>query len=351
MSFVCTRQLHNTCMIFKSAIENIVKNNSGTTLIVAPIGSGKTRFVHELSLKLDKPIVFFSPLRSIVDELCKYQDVIEYSGDKLDKKGALSLLMRKKVMMVLTPESLNQEAWQLLKNLRPLIVLDEFHLFYTWGHSFREALRTFVEDLYIERFQVVGLSATISDEVKREVVLDHSLNDNDLYYLNLGNFLFQNSPSSHKFLKKNELIYMVIIFFLFTKKRSIVFVKTRRDVLAVRNYLIRFGVNCSTCIGGESREFYKGGDYKEKRVIIATSVLSHGVNLGKIDNVFINFHTDQTLRTQMIGRGGRLGNRYCVFEFRDELVNVKEKIECLIVFLFFQVIRLIYESARRNTTY
>ncbi len=338
-------------MIFKSAIENIVKNNSGTTLIVAPIGSGKTRFIRELSLRLDQPIVFFSPLRSIVDELCKYQDVIEYSGDRLDKKGALSLLMQKKVMMVLTPESLNQEAWQLLKRLRPLFVLDEFHLFYTWGHSFREALRTFIEDLYIERFQVVGLSATISDQVKKDVILDHSLNDNDLYYLNLGNFQFQNNPSSHKYLKKNELIYLVIIYFIFTKKRSIVFVKTRTDVLDVRNYLIRFGVDSSTCIGGESREFYKEGGYKEKRVIIATSVLSHGVNLGKIDNVFITYHTDKTLRAQMIGRGGRLGNRYCIFELRDELVNVKEKIQCYIVILFFQVIRLLYESARRNTPY
>ena len=65
--------------------------------------------------------------------------------------------------LVATPEALGNRRLEKLSLLepKPLIILDEIHLFYKWGKSFRPRLLSFIELIGVFNFPSLGLTATL----------------------------------------------------------------------------------------------------------------------------------------------------------------------------------------------
>ena len=328
-------------MEVKTAIKTIVKNNRGTSLYIAPIGAGKTRFVWELAFSISEPIVFISPLRSIINELSELKGSINFGGDRESKRGALlKFKQESQSILLLTPESLTNEIWIALKNMRPLFVIDEFQLFYIWGKTFRDKLRGFIEELYLDRHKILGLSATISEDVLKEIELDHVLCGSNLIKLDLGNFKLRNEPRRIKKVSIESFWKFVLIKVKLLRKRTIVFVRTRREVEHYVLWLKKKGVYAIGCVGGETKEFLRKFQSSKYDVIVSTSVLSHGVNLGLIENVCLSYSPEEYLRIQMIGRGGRTGKPFTVIEIQQEL-EFKDKLFDQIVHFLSKVVSFV----------
>jgi superfamily II DNA helicase RecQ len=306
-------------MNFKTALGEIVKNHNSFTLLTAPMGWGKTRLIWEL-LEENKKIILICPLRSILDELSSRTDVIVIDGGNRDR--AIRKFVESERAILLT--TVEQFPWEVVESLieefDPLFALDEFHLFYKWGGDFRPHLYELFRFLILSKARSLGVTATLPLEVEQELQKDLSLNDKKAYYVNLGNFQLRYDPKKQvKF--KRELMDEIFLYHCraFRKGRILIFVKTRKEAKEIKYKLLKLGIDCSICLGGEVRDFVSEEYILKKKVVIATSALSHGVNLENIRKIFLTYEPPEYLKLQMIGRGGRFGEAFKVYELANKL--------------------------------
>ena len=283
---------------------------------------------------MEQPIVFISPLRSIVNELIELRGSISLAGDKESKRGALLKFKKEPGSILLTtPEALNNEVLKELKYMRPLFVIDEFHLFYLWGKTFRDKLRGFLEELYLDRQKILGLSATIPEEVFEEIELDHVLSGNNLIKLDLGNYKLRNKPRAVRSVSLETFWNLIVIKAKVFRRKTIIFVRTRSEVNQYVLWLKKQGIRAIGCVGGETKSFLKNYQTYIYDVIVSTSVLSHGVNLGRIESVCLHYSPEDYLRIQMIGRGGRTGKPFEVLEIKQNLTLKDKVVDHIVHFL------------------
>lgn len=317
-------------------LENMITQNDNSHVLIAPIGLGKTSFIFHL-IKKENKIIFVAPLRSIVEEILKREET--FSIREFDVFNSV-----KRGVLVVTPESLLPFDLEYFSTRNTLFVLDEFHLYYEWADTFREKMRDFLENLYALEVRILGLTATMGQNHYKKLRIDSAFFNREMRIIDLGNMNFHYPPSSSTGLTYGQIDFEILRLGLFSKKKVLIFVKTRKQVSHYVNKLKKYGVDVIGCVGGESSYFIEAYDRRFYQVIVSTKVLSHGVNLGRIDRVFILDNVPEFERVQMCGRGGRDGNSYTIsYLIHSKPSKIKDRFKELFSIFALKVLKFFYE--------
>jgi superfamily II DNA or RNA helicase len=306
------------------SIEKLLEVESTFLLFTAPPAWGKTRMLFDIIKKSKKKIIYLSPLKALSLEF--FQAVkkefkaygIGSSDFKLDTKVFLN---SDRGILIVTPELISSELIFEIgreKN-RYIVVIDEVHLFFYWGKTFRPHLLEVLWGIMSQEISLLALSATISDEIQICLNEGVSLNYKYGYYLNVANRELLYTPTKsffYGYLGEKFLNRRFLSIVKSSKGCVIYFVKYRQDVDRWLDLCSRLSINAIGCVGGDVDRFIC--DLKDRGnnlvCIFSTTVLSHGVNLPEISDVFIGYKVlDQDFLLQMVGRGGRRGGKFSIY--------------------------------------
>lgn len=261
-------------------------------ILTSPPASGKTYWISEFHRELGDPdLLILSPLRALADE-CK-----EKWGDS---------------PIVMTPEE-----WFTKKIYPKRIIIDEFHLNFYWGDTFRPLMWEVFYELASQCELMVLLTATLNPEMQKETSNFISEFD-EILWCNLGNQTLRNRPYRYLKLPSRELLEGSILL-----DRSpgvkLIFCEFREEVFHWERILKEQGRGVLACVGGEAAGFGgKLAQIKNLEFIVATTVLSHGVNLPSISRVYFLYKVSNIdFWVQMVARGGRRGERYEVYALEN----------------------------------
>ncbi len=255
-------------------------------ILTSPPASGKTFWIESFAQSYEGSLLVISPLRALADE-CR-----EMWGNRIT---------------VMTPEE-----WLGKKNFSDVVIMDEFHLLFYWGDTFRHVMWEVFESLSSEAKLVIGLTATLPEDIK-ERVATFSCHFDSLHWIDMGNQTLRWLPENYFQVSRDLLTRCAL--FLPHKGTSILFCEFRKEVLDWEKCLRDEGYSTWSCRGGEAPLFReKIKNESPPDFIISTSVLSHGVNLPPITRVFLSYSIkNRDFWVQMIARGGRRGEKYEVF--------------------------------------
>lgn len=299
-------------------LKDLLQFSNSALLYCAPPGAGKTTSILELISQIkDKKWLFLSPLRAIAEEFRqRLKDLDEtYHCEDLacQKLGQC---------WVGTVESLSAFFWHSFdeKSEDYIIVLDEFHLFYEWGQDFRPKLLEAWSSLACGKASVIGLSATVKEKWLKQFELDCQGLFEQSYLLDTGNFKLLNPPREHCFPLRfpNFLIQELVLKLLsLERERVLIFCETRSQVEEWYRFCLIQGIYAGKCLGGQAKFFSEKLKKSSPQVIIATTVLSHGVNLPSVERVYILYQVDDpSFYLQMLARGGRRGENFHVYSYQ-----------------------------------
>ncbi len=281
--------------------------------------------IKTLLSKSSKTFVYLSPLRALAEEftlsISKVKTTLTFN--EIEKK------LFPNIIYVGTVEKwLSQK-----KNYNPqetIFIFDEFHLYYYWGEEFRPLLQMCYEEVASSESSCLYLSATMNKVNFQKWRNESLLNFNEVLCLNLGNQKLKNRPYqkfyvNHYFKKTYDLVIKKQIH-RNQKGAILIFVKKREDVDKWGTYLKKNNVNFLTCKGGEAKEFTQKLILNpEVKVIVATSVLSHGVNLPAVSSLFLCYSLEnRDFWIQNVGRGGRRGERFQLYSMDKEDFSFRE---------------------------
>ncbi|MCB9060079.1 MAG: DEAD/DEAH box helicase [Halobacteriovoraceae bacterium] len=319
------------------------------TFLLAPPAWGKTTYIIDKYRSEKLKILFISPLRALAKEVYERLNSEKNVYCELDEKISRDVLLKKQFIIISTVErfSLNFED-PLFKNI--IIVLDEIHLFFYWGESFRPHLLDFIYGLPCEKISVFAMTATINSAMLSEWRDLLQKQFQQVNVIDFGNQKLKYNPNRviTSKLIKSDSYYRMIIWDMYTKKESILlFCKKRSDVLRLKRFYekkIKFPV--LYCIGGRVDQFCE----ELKKVstpclIIGTTAIGHGVNLPQIRSVYFDYPVkNKDFWLQMVARGGRDGLGLYVYAFENysmvktRLIDVIKflVIDFLLCFIFFK---------------
>jgi ATP-dependent DNA helicase RecQ len=318
--------------MIEHAINPLLQNPSSMLLFVAPAGSGKTSLIIDLyQKKRFSKIIFLSPLRAISNELAMRMkgipDTFLLESFKDIAHAQSMILNNQNYFLVSTPELMGESFFNALESSlegsgeRPLIVLDEFHLFLYWGKTFRPHLLDRLISLYEISIPILALTATMDNERLTSWRTSIKKYREDVYYLNGGNHQLHNFPIhcyfySGLFKKTFHHIFLIRLFKLRDEEMVIYFCRYKKEVEEWLEICQEMGVSALGCVGGETQKFLTRLEVKRPRCIFTTSALSHGVNLPNVRGVFISYKIGNLdFWTQIIARGGRRGESFIVHSF------------------------------------
>ncbi|MCO4792467.1 MAG: DEAD/DEAH box helicase [Bacteriovoracaceae bacterium] len=304
-------------------------------VFLAPTGSGKTHFILNSLSKGGRRIVFVSPLKALALEF--YEKSKKRSLLLCGEKNKGEKLKEKWDFLVATPESLGSRELESLSMMvpKPVVILDEIHLFLKWGSSFRPRLLDFIEALGVMTFPCLGLTATLDERSKNWI--NEQLNLGFLARIvDFGNMGIKYSPKNNYYFPNwaKKIFHQYFIYKMKnTNGIALFFCRTRTEVFNWVELFEWLQIDCLGCVGGETNAFLES--YKQKksvRAIFATSALSHGVNLGEISEVFIGYKVlEKDIWVQMVSRGGRMNNSFELYSF--EKFKIATKAEFFIAIL------------------
>lgn len=270
-------------------------------LLLAPPASGKTSFLISLLEDSRKyQWVFVSPLRALADEFKQrvqlYPHIIVETAEKL----------------------LSNQYHEYFDRDDVIFVLDEFHLIYFWGMSFRQSLLEIWYKVALSRGHTLALTATFPESISNEAIFDIRNNFNHFYQIDCGNMQFKKAPNECIVIAESKrktwqkICELEILKLKMNRKRMILFVAYREEVDLWLKFATNHGVLALGCKGGEVEKFRLELSALQERVqiIIATSCLGHGVNLPSFDLVMINHLVSESFWIQMIARAGRQGEAF-----------------------------------------
>ncbi len=281
--------------------------NNELLILTAPPASGKTHLISDLISKLDEAPLFISPLRALANEC-------------LMKWGATCVVM--------TPEE-----W--LKKTPParVLILDEFHLYFYWGDSFRpqmwEAFYALVEAAEV----VILLTATLTTEMV-EIIKTFNCHFDRMTWIDHGNQRLKNRPI--RYIKAYSQFWLEKYVMNINKFTGVtlIFCAYRADVFRWEKKLKQEGHRVWTCVDGEASMFsLKVQSERPPHFIIATTVLSHGVNLPQISRIIFLYQVKNLdFWIQMVARGGRKGEDFEVFALENPVgIKWSKLLNCLAI--------------------
>ena len=255
-------------------------------LLTSPPASGKTFWIKSFCKEFPDSVLVISPLRALADE-CRRQ--------------------WKSSILVMTPEE-----WLGKKIFPSVVIFDEFHLLGYWGSSFRPVLWEVLYELSLTAELVLGLTATLSAEF-REVVTALSPGFGRMDWIDVGNQKLRFRP--RRYLRLPRRLLQETILHLRPSGTTLIFCPYRKDVEDWQRKLTRRGYRVWSCRGGEAAAFsLRVQSEAPPDFIVATTVLSHGVNLPEIRRIFFLYPLENIdFWIQMVARGGRRGEAFEVF--------------------------------------
>lgn len=261
-------------------------------LLTAPPASGKTFLIQSLIKQWREVPLLICPLRALANEC-------------LSRWGSECLVM--------TPEE-----WLNKKTSSKIVILDEFHLFYYWGDSFRPVMWEAFYEMVGEADLVILMTATLTLEM-REEIKNFACHFDQLLWVDHGNQKLKYHPINYyKAYSENWLQEMI-----FTQRSnsgvSLIFCAYREEVARWEKRLKEKGFRVWSCVGGEAGLFSAMlTSQKPPDFIVATTVLSHGVNLPVISRIFLLYPVNNLdFWIQMVARGGRRGEAFEVFALEN----------------------------------
>ncbi len=288
-------------------------------LLVAPPAWGKTHLFRQWLEEHPRPFLYVAPLRALVEEVRR--DLAEHPGHLVPRHSLDGDTWRRWArpapharVVVVTPEQLGSFPWEDLASQVPaaVVVWDELHLVPTWGESFRETLLEQWWGYCASGLAGVGLTATwspASHRFLRESLAGHfeTLMEGDA-----GNYAYKCAPKRWLWGPRpwlEELLREA------PAGRTLVFCAHRAEVDRWVARFTRRGLATWGCKGGETVEFRRRlSEGPAPRVIVATSCLSHGINLPSLDRVvLLDAGADPDFAHQMATRAGRRGEDYEVW--------------------------------------
>lgn len=298
------------------AIKELQKGHDIITLM--PTGGGKSVCFQIPALLQPGLCIVISPLVSLM------QDQVE----SLQRKGikAMSLtghipfkdLLRQLdnclyggyKFLYLSPERLQQELVQ--ERIREmninLIAIDEAHCISEWGHDFRPAYR---EIKILRELQpavpFIALTATATPKVVADIRQNLELTNAKLIQMSFArnniSLLVKNAEDKsyelQKFLQKNPGV-------------SIIYVRSRKLTLSLRDRLKHHGIKAEAYHGGMNKDQKQKllQDWQAERfsVMVATNAFGMGIDKANVRNV-VHYQLPDSLEAyyQEVGRAGRNG--------------------------------------------
>ena len=290
-------------------------------LLIAPPGWGKTYKLLNWIKTSPSPCVFVFPLRALCEEV--YQSALERRISCFCLRSWKDREVYQKMnskLLIATPELL-----QGISIADRIVLVDEFHLFFYWGESFRESMYEFMEEHLDQAKEVIFLSATISTDIKEKINNLFSTNYSELRIWDFGNQKLKNMPKAVlPYFSKSDLMKAVY----YNKRRGtgLIFCQYRKEVNDLADELRGRGFSVISCVGGEAYEFsLKLFERNNWDFIVATTVVSHGVNLPVISEIFFTYKIKNLdFYLQMVGRAGRDGSDFrihtlCLKYFKSKL--------------------------------
>lgn len=302
------------------------------TLMLAPPGWGKTHLLLEL-FNYPNRFIFISPLRALAEEFFEkaHEVITTFKVKKRIERAESfkSFYQKERCLIILTPEMIDNDFLFYLQESedRPIVIFDEFHLFYYWGESFRPVLWDILMGVATSNSSILALSATMNDDFLHRWKRDFLLNSSQLFLLDLGNQKVKNIPNENYWFPLG-LKNIFIKRFLFELRRNhskvfLFFCRLRKEVDFWLRFCEREKIPALGCKGGEVLHFVQElKDSPKPSCIFCTTSLSHGVNLPSISKVFISYKVgNPDFWLQMVGRGGRRGEAFEVFSFDSYLLK------------------------------
>ncbi len=262
-------------------------------IFTAPPASGKTYFIGNFLTHLNQIPLVICPLRALADECCA-----KWGED----------------CVVMTPEE-----WLRKKNRSKIVIFDEFHLYFYWGDSFRHSMWEAFYELVMDAELVIFLTATISDPMLEEIK-NFSVHFDEIIWIDHGNQKLKNHPA-HYYQAPSLNWMRKLVLYNDWQKGNLIFCAFRKEVLQWESQLLARGYSVWTCLGGEASAFSKKVMSQDPPdFIIATTVLSHGVNLPNINRIFFTYQIkNHDFWIQMVARGGRKGEKFEVYALEKPL--------------------------------
>lgn len=278
--------------------------------VFAPPGFGKTTGLLQLFRESGVGLVFLSPLRAIAEEVrvrASKEGFLTSWGAREAPAKNLPPHFICSTLESFIPEAFSPEDY--------LFVIDEFHLLFYWDH-FRPHLLETLYALAAMKARVLALSATMKEElfvrVKEEMCTGF---ERFLLYDLGGNTLLFNPSKKISFHLSTPFEQLIAnaLYLKLKRQKAIIFCPRRTDVAKVLSILEKFGIKALGCVGGEARAFQEEWNLGDYQVVVATTVLSHGVNLGAIRVALFLYQVPcEDFYLQMLARAGRDGRGFIV---------------------------------------
>jgi len=268
-------------------------------MLSSPPASGKTFWIESFATSFNEAkIIVISPLRALRNEL-------------LDKWG--------EAIQVMTPEE-----WLIKEEVFEVVIFDEIHLFFYWGDEFRERMWDCFYGLSSEAHLIIGLTATFPDWMQLELTKFFS----SYFWINFGNQELKYLPTSYLEVPSRDFIESVVFISEKGSQTSLIFCQYREEVLSWEKKLLAHGFSVVICLGGEASKMKERLQLTPTpHFIVATTVLSHGVNLPTISKVFFTYEVlEKDFWIQMVARGGRRGERFDVISLKNSHQKPRSKI-------------------------
>ena len=288
-------------------------------IITAPPGWGKTYKLLNAITQASTKVCFIFPLRALCEEVYLQAHSRKIECVNLRTQEDFEVVHKIKPKLVITtPEMLNH----VIDSLEEYIfIIDEAHLFFYWGDSFRQKLNEIYFEILSRTLPVLFLSATMSESLKSRLEMDLNYNYTDIYHLNFGNQILKNYPTKIYFYPKRIQLWLKDeIYYGKTCGVQVIFCEFRNQVKCISKDLENRGFSTLSCVGGEAKEFSEilnTGFIPD--FIVATSVISHGVNLPMIKKIFFLYKVENLdFYLQMVGRGGRTGDFFEIHTFNSD---------------------------------
>ncbi len=332
--------------------QKIIYKNNNFTLLLAPPSWGKTSMLIDMYRNFDCHIVFTSPLKALSLEFFNRTKHFKntfcpYSKPEVIKKAEI-FTSKSFGLFIITVELLSDDVLAYFKSISSKIVfvLDELHLFYYWGDSFRPHLLETWMKIANLGFPILGLTATFSDTLLSRWRRDVLVSMDSSFIIDFGRGKLATLPRLCNYFSPKSKKYIQRRFFwelLRDKNKSILyFCQYREEVSLLTQYCKKINITAIGCRGGEVLEFIN--QLKENpnpQCIICTSSLSHGVNLPSMDKVFISYEVEnKDLFLQMIARGGRNGEDFdvCIMDscFQNKFKNYLDIVINVLIDVFIR---------------
>ncbi len=289
-------------------------------LWIAPPAWGKTKKIMELVHSGEEEFLFISPLRAL----------------------AIEVQSKCSVLNTVLPEEILNYDWENISNVKPnlIVIWDEIHLMLRWGESFRPAYLEAWYGFCVSGLRGIGMTATLDAEVKDFLLSTLKHSHEYLLIGDAGNFSFHNKEIKY-FLGpqswREELIPSL--------KETIIFCPHRHDVDHWVEVLEMQEIRSWGCKGGETKAFQERLSIESPPdIIVATSCLSHGVNLPKLKRVvLLDESAPWWMLHQMQTRAGRRGGEFEVWSsLKHPNVSMKMRMNAFLrLFLRVMMSRLV----------